>query len=112
MPVPSAPILADAHGIASAVKQKARELGFDLVGIAPATPSAYRDYLQQWLDDGQAGTMAYLAKRFEERTDPATYFPGARSVICVALNYHVNLEPPAELSTPGRVARYALGNDY
>jgi epoxyqueuosine reductase len=104
----------DPYQLASAIKQRARELGFDLVGIAPASPSRYRDYLRQWLDDGQAGTMHYLAERFDERTDPASYFAGAASVICVGMNYHVHLdEADAEKSAVrGRIARYALGADY
>lgn len=85
-------------------------MGFDLVGIAPASPSIYGDYLRKWLDDGQAGTMHYLEGRFEERTDPAKYFAGAKSVICVAMNYYVGLEK-AE-SGAGKIARYALGDDY
>ena len=99
---------------ADAVKRRAREAGFDLVGIAPAAPSQYRAYLRRWLDDGRAGSMHYLANRFDERTDPAAYLPGARSVICVALNYHVPLEPAPEAGRGrhGRVARYALGDDY
>jgi epoxyqueuosine reductase len=105
----------DPHQLASAIKQRGRELGFDLVGIAPASPSQYRDYLRRWLDDGQAGTMHYLAARFEERTDPGSYFAGAASVICVAMNYHVRLTEP-DKSDPsavsGRIARYALGEDY
>ncbi|HEY8668513.1 MAG TPA: tRNA epoxyqueuosine(34) reductase QueG [Tepidisphaeraceae bacterium] len=104
----------DPHQLAAEIKQRARHLGFDLVGIAPAAPSAYRDYLRHWLDDGQAGTMNWLANRFDERTDPATYVPGAASVICVAMNYHVPLRPPAEDQRPlhGKIARYALGDDY
>src|SRR5439155_6659063 len=87
--------------------------GFDLVGIASASPSAYRQYFRDWLDSGQAGEMEYLRRRFEERTDPAVYLPGARSVVCVAMNYHVPLESPAETQNGrGRVARYALGEDY
>jgi len=97
-------------GIAAAIKRRARELGFDLVGIAPATSSGYRQYLRQWLDSGQAGEMSYLAERFEQRTDPAVYLPGAESVISVGLNYFVPLErAPAG---HGRIARYALGQDY
>jgi epoxyqueuosine reductase len=95
---------------AAPVKRKARELGFDLVGVAPAQPSAYRDYFRRWLEQGQAGEMRYLHNRFDERTDPATYVPGARGVVCVAMNYHVPLEPLEE--GEGRVARYALGDDY
>ena len=105
----------DVHQFAARVKQRARELGFDLVGICDASPSKYREYFRQWLDDGQAGTMEYLSRRFDERTDPATYFPGANSVICVAMNYHVPLEtPPTEenVGPRGKIARYALGDDY
>ena len=39
----------------AAIKQKARESGFDLVGIAPATASGYRHYFEQWIGDGKAG---------------------------------------------------------
>ena len=104
----------DFHHLASQIKAKARELGFDRTGIAPAEPSRYRDYFRQWLDDGQAGAMQYLADRFGQRTDPAAYLPQALSVICVAVNYHVPLrEPDPQDSAPqGRIARYALGDDY
>ena len=109
-----APAQTDAHQLAAGLKARARDLGFDLVGITDARPSRYRDYLRRWLDDGQHGTMAYLANRFDERTDPAAYLPGARSVVCVALNYHVPLEevPEPQREHHGRVARYALGTDY
>jgi epoxyqueuosine reductase len=93
------------------IKTKGREIGFDLVGIAPAEPPKHADYFRQWLDAGRAGTMRWLADRVEQRADPAVYFPGARSIICVACNYRVELEPPASVGQ-GRVARYALGDDY
>ena len=102
------------HQLAAEVKQRARAVGFDLVGIAPAAPSVYREYVRRWLDDGRAGTMEYLSARFEERVDPTTYLPGARSVVCVAVNYHQPVEPVPNEERPhhGRVARYALGDDY
>jgi epoxyqueuosine reductase len=104
----------DGYQFAGELKAKARELGFDLVGIAPAEPSKYRDYFRQWLDDGQAGSMQYLEQRFAERTDPSAYLPGAASVICAAMNYYTPLEKPPEDANAknGRVARYALGDDY
>jgi epoxyqueuosine reductase len=96
------------------VKEVARSLGFNLVGIAPAGPSVHRDYFRQWLDDGKAGEMAYLDRRFDERTDPGRLLEGAQSVVSVAMNYHVPLKEPADL--PGgpaaKIARYALGDDY
>jgi len=93
------------------IKAKGREIGFDLVGIASAEPSIYADYFRQWLAAGRAGTMRWLSERLDERTDPTAYFPGTRSIICVACNYRVELESPAP-ADHGRVARYALGDDY
>ena len=55
--------------------------------------------------------MEWLASRFEERTDVSAYMPGARSVICVGLNYHASLDEAVE-GAQGKVARYALGDDY
>src|SRR5438067_13559506 len=114
----------DSHQLVAEIKQRARSLGFDLVGIAPASLSMYRDYFRQWLDDGQHGTMEYLAKRFDERADPSVYLSGARSVICVGMNYQVagEGEAPAELlfakaarreplPAQGRIAKHALGLD-
>ncbi len=100
--------------LALRIKERAIELGFDLVGIAPAGPSVYGDFLRSWLGAGRAGEMAYLERRVEERIDPGTYFPGAKSVVCVAMNYHAPLKPrPAgEIAARGRIARYALGDDY
>ena len=113
MPTTAVETLRD-HALAAEVKRRAVELGFDLVGIADAGPSRYGDYLRSWLDAGQAGSMAWLAGRFTERVDPGAYLPGAASVICVAINYYVELEPvPDEQKVHhGRIARYALGDDY
>ncbi|HET6246317.1 MAG TPA: tRNA epoxyqueuosine(34) reductase QueG [Tepidisphaeraceae bacterium] len=103
-----------AAAMALRIKAAAREIGFDLVGIASAEPSRHRDFFRRWLDDGHAGSMHYMGKRFDERVDPGVYFPGAASVVCVAMNYHVPLGEPAleDHGTTGRVARYALGSDY
>src|ERR1041385_7288501 len=56
--------------------------------------------------------MAYLDKRFDERVDPKTYVPEAASVICVAINYFAPLEQAPQDAAHGRIARYALGDDY
>src|SRR4051812_40884072 len=85
-----------ASAMASAIKARARELGFDQVGIASADPSQFAQYVRQWIADGKHGEMSYLAKRLEERIDPQQYFPGAKSVICAAINYHTPLTPVLE----------------
>lgn len=97
-----------------AVVAKGRELGFDLVGVAPAHPSQWRGYWTKWLGEGKAGDMHYLANRLEERLAPEVYLPGARSAVCVGVNYYTRLEPHVRKDGEvlGRVARYALGEDY
>lgn len=100
--------------LARSIKSKAADLGFDLVGIAPADPSRYAEYFRKWLDEGRHGQMAYLADRFDERVDPRRYLPEAKSVVCVARNYFSTLTPvpEADRHRQGRIARYALGKDY
>ena len=91
-----------------------QELGFDLVGIAPAEPPPAAPHLAPWLAAGRHGTMSYLAVTAAVRTDPRRFLPGARAVVCVAVSYH---EPPlpAELDPPPGhvlVARFARRRDY
>lgn len=102
------------HELAGQIRARAKALGFELVGIAPAEPSRYADYLREWLQAGNAASMDWLHRRVDERTDPAAYLPQARSVICVAMNYYVPLQV-GDAEAPayqGRIARYALGDDY
>lgn len=100
--------------LARQIKDRARAVGFDLVGIARAQTSRRRDYLRRWLDEGRNGSMGYLAARFDERVNPSRYLPGAASIICVAMNYNVPVREAPETDHPaqGRIARYALGDDY
>ena len=100
------------YALAASIKRKARELGFDLVGIASPEPSKYRDYFHRWLQEGRSGTMDYLGRRFEEKTDPGNYFPGVQSIICVGLNYFAKLKDETPATNAGKIARYALGDDY
>jgi len=98
-----------ATALTDSVKALALELGFDLVTAGPATPPEHGPALRHWLQAGHAGTMGYLERRVEERLDPARVLPGARSVLCVALNYYQG-EAPDPSWRP--VARYAWGRDY
>lgn len=88
------------------IKEKARELGFELVGITPAHPAPDFDFFRWWLDRGYAGTMGYLKRGEEKRGNPEKILPGAKSVICCGLNYYK--EGPADHP----IARYAWGEDY
>lgn len=96
------------------IKEKAYELGFDLVGVAPAQRAPHADAYTAWVDAGYAATMGYMVRDVPRRQDPRQLMPGARSVIVVGLSYYV-LDPPTDLwddPARGRIARYAWGMDY
>lgn len=99
----------------TAIKQRARDLGFDLCGIAPAIRHPKLARLVSWINEGRAGEMGYLAKSLDERLDPREFLPTARSVISLAVVYNTNHPYSTEATAePGRVAiaRYAWGDDY
>ena len=97
------------------VKQRAREIGFDACGIAPATDLPELSALATWLERGHAGQMVYLHKSAETRADVRRFLPGARAVVMTASLYNTEPGPlPSAGRVPGavRVARYARGEDY
>jgi epoxyqueuosine reductase len=98
-----------AAALTEAARARALGLGFDLVAVGPAGPPEHGAELRRWIEAGHAGTMGYLARRLEERLDPARVLPGVRSVVCVGLNYYQGA--PADQSW-SPVARYAWGRDY
>jgi epoxyqueuosine reductase len=99
------------------VCEQARELGFDLCGVALAEAFAELANYSEWLERGYGGEMGYL--RDGRRTDPRAVLDGARSVIVVALNYN-SAQPysteqaavPSDDSPRGWISRYAWGDDY
>ena len=98
---------------AALLKQWALEAGFDRAGVAALGPAEHGPAFRRWLERGDQASMAYLERRVEERLDPRRLLPGARSALCVALQY----APLAGEPEPGgdlwpRVARYARGRDY
>ena len=98
------------------VKDKASELGFNLVGLTPARPAPHLHAYFQWLDAGMHGEMGYMARtdRQERRRDLNASLPGVRSLVIVGLDYHTLKLPDAILADPtrGRIAAYAWGRDY
>lgn len=90
------------------IKQRAREIGFDLCGIAPAAPPPHYDAFRKWVERGMHGGMGYLSRQAALRRSAEALLSEARSVIAVAKNY--NQPPP--IGAEARVARYALGRDY
>jgi epoxyqueuosine reductase len=104
------------HGAAQPILQRARELGFALAGVTPASPTDHDDALQDWLREGKHGEMTWLAEHTDVRTDPRRLVQQegeVRSLILVADQYASRNDPPESASSgAGRIARYARGDDY
>ena len=97
--------------LTSAIREKASALGFDACGLARATAlEGYKPALDQWLQKGYHGKMAYMANHFAKRLDPRLLSEGARTVVVVAQNYYPPVHQPAPDSY--KVSRYAYGKDY
>jgi epoxyqueuosine reductase len=96
------------------IKTKARELGFDLCGIAPASDHPELAFFREWLDRGYAGEMAYLNRSADRRADVRSVIPTARTVIVTATVYNTDRPYSIECTDPRRahIARYAWGDDY
>jgi epoxyqueuosine reductase len=94
------------------IKEQTRVLGFQKVGIVRAEKLAPEEgKLREWLARGYQGEMHWMTRAPEERADPRKIFPGARSVIVVALNYYTPNKHQVG-DGAGKVSRYAWGDDY
>jgi epoxyqueuosine reductase len=108
----------DPRVTADLLKTWALDAGFDRAGVARLEPLENGDAYLRWLSRGDQAGMGYMERRSETRVDPTQVFSGARSVLCVALQYHPlqredgerQPEPAGDLWR--RVARYARGADY
>jgi len=102
-----------------AISAKALQLGFDAVAFAPAqlSPEARRlrrERMEAFLARGFQGDMGWLVDRAEQRIDPSTLWPEARTVVSVGLNYGPANDPRfmQEERERGAVSVYAQGRDY
>lgn len=99
--------------LGSKIKQAARELGFEVVGIAGVDPLAQDDEaFRRWCAAGFAAGMEYMTRRTELNAHPARLVPEAASIITLAVNYYAHAPDFRHERRYGRVARYAWGLDY
>ncbi|MDE5419375.1 tRNA epoxyqueuosine(34) reductase QueG [Labilibaculum sp. DW002] len=93
------------------IRDKAKELGFDLCGIAEADfLSEEKERFIDWLDKDYHGEMGYMANNIEKRLDPRLLVENTKSIVMVALNYFP--ENTQEDSEAPVLAKYAYGKDY
>jgi len=82
-----------------AVKQRALDIGFDLVGVAPLVPAKDLVFARQWVERGYGGEMRYLED--PKRFDPRLVLASAKSVVCVALAYNTPLPYSTDVHQEG-----------
>lgn len=97
--------------LTAALKEESRRLGFDLVGATPAVAPPDFDRLKQWIADGYAGQMHYLADRLEAYGHPSHVLEGVKSILMLGVNYR-SVEPIEAGPGQTTVSRYAWGDDY
>jgi epoxyqueuosine reductase len=109
-------MISQATDVAATIKEWARELEFDTVGIAPVGESAHGEAYARWVEAGHAGEMGYLTRpdAVEKRRDPRMLVPGAKTAVVVTKNYYPGDEDPPTADDAGRgiFARYARNDDY
>jgi epoxyqueuosine reductase len=97
------------------LKQQARSLGFDCVGVTnPEATTQAGKYFREFLESGGHGDMDWLAASPERRTDPRVLWSGVRSIIMLGVNYGPD-ENPLEILAQrdrGAISAYAQGDDY
>ena len=97
------------------IRDWARELGFQQLGIADIDLAEHEAYLQRWLAAGYQGSMDYMGQHGHKRSRPEELVPGTCRVISVRLDYlHGDTRPLEVLESPERayISRYTLGRDY
>ncbi len=97
------------------IRDKAKSLGFDVVGFTAARADpADAEALSRFLADGRQGDMAWLDNANGRRADPKALMPDARTIIALGANYgpgRGNGEPGSS-ATEGTISVYARGRDY
>jgi len=109
------PPIVDAAELKQALIERARELGFDIVRVAPAALAPEIGAgLEAYLAAGHHGDMAWLAREPERRGHPRGLWPDARSAVMLGVNYGPETNPLDRLPDPasGVISVYAQGSDY
>jgi epoxyqueuosine reductase len=98
--------------------EEAAKLGFDQLRITDTDLGSANERLQEWLAEGRHGSMEYMERHAELRSDPQLLVPGTLRVICVSMSY---LLPEGDFDrewqrlnepTQAVVSLYARGRDY
>ncbi|MFD2115372.1 tRNA epoxyqueuosine(34) reductase QueG [Paenibacillus yanchengensis] len=96
------------------MKQQAKELGIDQIGVASADP--FTELKQQLIRHRELGRESgFEEPDLDKRTNPALLFDAPQSIIAIAITYTSKLEDAprsVEGARRGFIARSAWGMDY
>lgn len=93
------------------IQDTATQLGFSHVGITPTSEDiTTTQRLNQWLNKGYHASMEWMQTRSEERSNIYKYFPEAKSMISLSMNYFTGNS--GNNSNIGKISNYAWGDDY
>jgi epoxyqueuosine reductase len=97
----------------TAIRERARELGFEECRFTSAEAPATAKTFQDWLACDQHGEMAWLQRNAAKRINPQLVLPGAKTILVLAASYErKGRQTEAPSDNPGVVARYARFDDY
>lgn len=91
------------------IKQTASKIGFSACGITNAGISTHKPYLEQYLQKGYYGDMAYMARNAQKRIDLTLLVKNAKTVITCLLSYNTTQQQPTDVP---QIAKYAYYKDY
>jgi epoxyqueuosine reductase len=99
------------------IKSIALEVGFSVVGIADVSAHEKTNHtFDRWLSEGMNAGMDYLVRHREKRRAPSLLLEGAKSAICVGLNYYLDIEKTQKNADGadgrGMFSIYAQSRDY
>ena len=97
------------------LRQRARDLGFDVCRFADATEGwSAGERLESFVEAGRHGSMGWMETTLARRQHPTGMWPEARSAIVLGLNYGPTTDPRALQGRPdrGAISCYAQGDDY
>ena len=101
--------------LAELIKHWANELGFAQCGITGTNLSTEAQPLDEWLNEGMHGDMAWLGEHRDKRLDATLLHPNTQRIISVRMDYlPADVETLSILDNPKKayIARYTLGRDY
>lgn len=100
------------QNIQRAIKDRARELGFEDCRFTSAAPPSSKQLFLEWIEEGCQAGMHWMEREhsLQRRCDLQQILPGIKTVICLAKSYYTPDPDPSTVQA--HVARYARVMDY